>query len=250
MLIKWVLLKMNEDTVIAGNEITRKIEPKNADNTGVVAKDKKDKDAEKSMRFSFRITRIKDTDSHKETLKIECLDNGTPNGEIETNLLNLEKDIYKFKEYGVALSRSAFIDLVQMIENEYFNLHQDDKKSENKSKDFVDDDIKDFVMMVKEYCLLGNYLSENEKKEKLYNIPVAEFNALIMDSYYSVYDLTKIKEKLKEKIVIRCVKNRNDNLIRINDKPTRVITFDKAKIDEYMAKKNENNSGQNKETNE
>ena len=54
--------------------------------------------------LSFALTRYKDPTTYEEFLKVQSLYNGEDNGNIQTSLENLNRDLEKLKKYGVAFS--------------------------------------------------------------------------------------------------------------------------------------------------
>lgn len=212
---------------------------------GIIFVSDKSTEADKEKDFTFKLTRYKYFPSKKESMKIECKYKNEENGHIETSIQGLEKDLLKFMEYGVVFSRSIYADIRQKIENCYLLLEYNEMDDSNDEKIKLDELVKKQVLE-----MIGAYLSCDEPVNGLYHIPVEEFKSLLSESEFYKYDIKDIKAWLMStnEPYIKCVEGRTDNLIRINKKPTRAISFYLKPMESIIKKyKSDNNDESDKE---
>lgn len=171
--------------------------------------------------FVFRLTRYKDAETHEESLKIESLLNGQPNGFIVTTIYSLDSDIKELMKFGVVLSALQFRELRIVIEKNYLSLAVTPIEFESDTR------LKDFLALAKEFV-------EGDKKlitEDFCYIRVNDFNGLAEDSGYSSYEIRALRSALASQKYIRTMGNRNAIIVRLHDKPERVIAFYREKLE-------------------
>jgi len=203
---------------------------------GILSISNESKEADSEKAFSFKLTRYKDSTSHEESLKITCYyDDGVNgsqnNGNINTHIYDLDKDLKGLMKYGVAFSGVLFSDLQQQIQKVYLQLTVQPPEKDPNAPKMVDDSVMQEIL-----SMIGECIKAFDFDDKFYNIPVEQFNQLIEDSEYRVYSLKEIKIWLADqsKGYTKCGKGRLTNIVRIKDKPTRVISFYADKIEKYI----------------
>lgn len=164
--------------------------------------------------FSFQLTRYKDTVTHEETLVIKSFLGDKENGEVMSSIDKLDKDIVKLKQYGVALSPIQMADLKREIENHYLDIAITTKAFP----------IDEAVEIIKEY------IGGQEKPD--FHVPVTIFNELFEeDELFEQYTITQIRRHLVfEGYIEKGKDGRTSKLVRIGDKPVRVVQLNKKKF--------------------
>jgi hypothetical protein len=190
-----------------------------------------------TLKYFFKLTRYKNDDDHRESLKIEIFFDNDPYGEIYTYIYKLDQDIKRLMEYGVVFDDLIFLELVQTIKDVYIEL-------EPKKVEVADEDIRLSTLLES----VGEYIGcDNEKDDQnFYYVPVSDFNDIAGDCGYNSFELIELKKRLGKKYIYS-VSGRLAVLARIKGKPTRVIAFKKEEIEDYIPKKVEraDNKGNN-----
>ena len=126
----------------------------------------------------------------------------------------------------MAFSGIVFASLQNEIEKVYLPMNVVDPLVDPNAPKLVDNTVMQSVL-----SMIGDVIGEFDLKDGYYHIPVDVFNQLIQESDYTDYDLGSIKEWLANPAngYIKCGVGRLTNLVRIKDKPTRVISFKKKK---------------------
>ena len=171
--------------------------------------------AETEQRFTFQLTRYKDSNTYEESLKIDCFLDGQDNGSIITDIFNLENDPKEFKRYGVVLSAIDFRDIRKVVEDNYLKLEHTPVSLENDSR------LKDLLEMVKEYVQQSDYLVQ----DSLAYILVNDFNEIAADCGYFKYEMRTLRSKLADNEYIHKQGTRYAGIKRLRGKPERVIIF-------------------------
>ncbi|MGH4117922.1 hypothetical protein [Clostridium sp.] len=188
--------------------------------------------------FSFKLTRYKNK-KYEESLRIECFYNDGKNGVVDTFIYRLDKDLKDFMKYGVAFSELVYKDFQKEIEKAYMYLEATDPVEDENAPKMVDDKIMEGTEGI--LSMIGSVITEFHTKDEYYHIPVEEFNMLINESDFKIYDLVKIKEWLSKKKFLKCVKGRTTNIVRLKptEKPIRVISINVSEIEKYIPNKSE-----------
>lgn len=177
-------------------------------------------------KFSFNVTRLKDTYSYEEVLKIEAYYDSKEYGSRISKISKLETEITALSDIGINLSRLEFIELSTIIKRNYYQLEPQIREAiENNISDIV---VKGVVDFFKEYITE----KEIEPKDGYYNIPIEDFKREFNDSVFKRYNISDIKEALKIRDYIKCNARRNDFAIKENGVNKRYICFDIKKIEE------------------
>ena len=176
--------------------------------------------AETEQRFSFKLTRYKDSNTYEESLKIDCFLDGADNGSITTDICSLENDLKEFRRYGVALSTIDFRDIRKVIEDNYLQLDCTAISLESDSR------FSDLLEIVKEYVQQADYLVT----ESFAYVRVSDFNGIAEDCGYYPYETRTLRLKLADMGYLRKQGNRFAGLVRLRDKPERVISFYRDKL--------------------
>lgn len=164
--------------------------------------------------FSFQLTRYKETVTHEETLEIKSLLSGADNGEVMSSIDKLDKDIIKLKQYGVALSPIQMADLKREIESHYLDLPITSKA----------------FPLAEAVEIIQEYVGGQEKPD--FNVPVTIFNELFEeDELFEQYTIAQIRRHLVfEGYIEKGKDGRTSKLVRIGDKPVRVVQLNKKKF--------------------
>ena len=186
-------------------------------------------EADNEKAFSFKLTRYKNKETFQESLRIESFYNGAENGYIDTFIYSLDNDLKQLKKYGVAFSVHVYSDLKQEIENVYLSLSPIEPAYDENAPKTVDK-----IVMKAILEMIGEVINVFELNDGYYHIPVEQFNLLIEESEFNEYDITSIKKWLSINDFIKCGIGRFTNLIRVNGKPTRVISFYADKMKDYQ----------------
>lgn len=176
--------------------------------------------ADKEKKFAFQLTRFKDNATHEESLKIDCFLDGADNGSITTDICSLENDLKEFRRYGVALSTIDFRDIRKVIEDNYLQLDCTAISLESDSR------FSDLLEIVKEYVQQADYLIT----ESFAYVRVSDFNGIAEDCGYYPYETRTLRLKLADMGYLRKQGNRFAGLVRLRDKPERVISFYRDKL--------------------
>lgn len=153
---------------------------------------------------SFKIQRLKDLYSRKESVAVVILDNGVEDGKIMSATGKIGEDIYKLEEYGIYLTAPYLDELAKIIRDIYFDITV-------KEQEFIDNDVP--LKAVEAFLQLCNQqIKENEMDEDkgYYNIPVATFKEWYENSNFKRFTLTSIKEALIIHQYAKANKGRND----------------------------------------
>lgn len=201
------------------------------------------KEAENEKAFSFKLTRYKNKETYQESLRIESFYNGAENGYIDTFIYSLDNDLKQLKKYGVAFSGIVYTGLKQEIENVYLSLSPIEPAYDENAPKTVDK-----IVMKAILEMIGEVVNVFGLDEGYYHIPVEQFNLLIDESEFKEYNITSIKEWLSKNNFIKCGIGRFTNLVRLNQKPTRVISFYADKIKDYP--KDDNTATESRQMNE
>ena len=201
---------------------------------GIIFVSDKSKDADIEKAFSFKLTRYKNNSTYEESLRVESFYNGIQNGYVDTFIYSLDKDLKKLMRFGVAFSGIVYADLQKEIENIYLSLKIFASEDENGPK-MVDKEVMEHILQ-----MIGEFIKEFDIKDKYYHIPVEQFNLLIEESDFSKYDIISIKKWLAENKYIKCGIGRLTNLVRVKEKPIRVISFNASEMDRFIPKSHEN----------
>lgn len=146
---------------------------------------------EQYLDFGFFLKRMKDAETYEETLDIQCLYDGNDNGTITTSLDGLDKDLPRFRKYGVAFTSLVFGDLKRAIEKYYLQLDIDEAPQVNPISGTVMGLLLDAVR-----DLINDY--RYPPKDGRYNIPVEEFNTLFEEGDLSRYEAPQVRQKLAD----------------------------------------------------
>ena len=176
--------------------------------------------AEKESQFTFKLERYKDSDTHEESIKITNYENGKENGFIVTSIVDLESDIKQFRKFGVVIEPTYFRDLCKRIEAVYLDIAVKKVSLDN------DPRTDDLIAQVTEYVAVDKDLVTDD----LCYVPVNMFNDLASDCGYSSYEMKTLRKQLATKKMIHVVGERYAILVRVKDKPERVIAFKREKL--------------------
>lgn len=138
-----------------GEKKTKRIRWEYDEAEQTISVDKDSVNAINESRFKFMLTRYKDTDTHEENLKIDCIYDEKPNGYIITNISNLETDLQGLKKYGVALSGIAYWGLQSKIESVYLDLIEIAPPEDPNAPKMVND-----AIMGKILLMIGDSISD------------------------------------------------------------------------------------------
>lgn len=173
------------------------------------------------IKFSFELTRYKNTKTHRERLIIKCLLDGKGNGEAETTIDNLDKAFNELMQYGVVFSNdSERIKLKKKIVQIYLLIGIREEEDDESTK------FEDFLTAAGEYI----QLSEKDNTDDLCYIPVSLFDEIAGDCGYKSYELKELRKKLKDEGFLHTSSDRIAILVRYQNKPTRVIAFKREKM--------------------
>lgn len=187
-------------------------------------------------KYIFFITRLKDKDTSLENLLIECYfntrdDEWEKNGEVNTNIFGLERELHQFINYGVVFDDLVFERLYSAIRGAYhsFDINYVEEKQTSEK-------LETMLLLVGEYIgCIDQAEREDQKKKGVYYIPVAEFDKWAIDCGYIEYEFRALREKLKHEEYIRVKSTgRLTALARIDKKVTRVLVFDAKKIEQVV----------------
>lgn len=183
--------------------------------------------------FKFILKRHKNS-KLEEWIKIKNYYKEHENGEIETNISDVDNDIRKFERYGVALDGFAYASLALCIREHYLELEINQDNGNNTV--LTEDVLENIVQMICE--IIEDCYDCTEDGKDTYDIPIEEFSSIIQDSDYNIYKLSDIRELLREKKYIKCGQGRTSRQVRLNKgkNPVRVISFFKEKIDHLIPK--------------
>lgn len=191
-------------------------------------------DKAKEKLFPFQLVRYKDSDTHEESLKIISIVDGTENGSIVTNILDLEKDIKQLMRFGVVLNQIEFREICRRIEENYVSLNKTPVTLGNDSR------LGDLIEEVKKYVRSSaDYITEDDCY-----VPVNDFNGMASDGGYSGYEMKTLRKTLASGGYIRTTPGRYATLARIRNKPERVIAFDRKKLEVEVPEKKKDKQGE------
>lgn len=178
--------------------------------------------------FKFHLTRLKDPDTKREVLRIKAWENEEEITKIETSLGNLYDALLSLRDYGIVFSDdNGRMKLKRKIEQSYTSITKETMNVfENKEKSKFDN----FMDTMVEYV---DALKEPYNEKGFCNIRVAEFDQIALDCNYKEYEIQGLRKQLKEN---KCIYTKGDRyaiLVRLNEKPTRVISFYKDAIEKY-----------------
>lgn len=166
--------------------------------------------------FLIKPTRLQ-LRNHKERLKVDLFidmehyDNKEDCGNVICNIMDIEKDLIKLREFGTGFLHKEILEIRHEIEKNYRKIETVDDDS-IKVLD-LDKDIQNILEMFCEYIVENDIVPDNIKGDNLYNIPVADFKEHLKDSDYRDYDYTEVKEKLRDLNYTKCNKGRSDNTV-------------------------------------
>lgn len=206
----------------------------------VIIDEEESTEVEQEKKFKFILKRYKNN-KHEEWLKIKNYYNGHENGQIETSISNIDKDIRNFERYGVAFDGFSYASLALFIRHNYLELEINE---ENENDVILTSQVFNNIVQMLSEAIGEYYDSTEESSVELYDIPIDEFNNIIEDSEYNRYKLSDIRNKLKEEKYIKCGQGRTSRLARINKgkNPVRVISFFKEKLKKSILDTNDKNN--------
>lgn len=169
----------------------------------------KDTEYELSKQYKFTVTRYKNSYTNEEFLKIYVTHNSEKCAEITTNLVDLSRDIFNLRKYGVVLLRKSFNEICREIEKNYLTL----------VPNIIQQDLTKTTCDIYKYYAFEIKQSNIELVNGLYNIPVTEFKKYI-NEYYGQYKYADIRKKLSELTVSDITANEglngfNDNIKKV-----------------------------------
>lgn len=174
--------------------------------------------------FSFEVIRLKDIYSYEEVLKINAFYDGKEYGSRISKVSKLDTEIVSLGDIGINLSRVEYIELSNLIKNNYYNLEPQEREAiENNISDRTVEAVVGFYR---------DYIQEKqiEQRDGFYNIPVEDFKREFNDSSFKRYNMSDIKEALKIRGYIKCNAGRNDLAIKVDGVNHRYISFDAQKL--------------------
>lgn len=183
--------------------------------------------------ISFEVKRYYQDDS-TEFLVIKGSDNRTPDennrGEIKTSITKIQQEIEQFKEHGIVMPHVDYMDIAQLIENEYMKLDRVESKNVQTSTDKIVEMIADYI---KE--------SEMAPYKGLYCIPVDEFRDFIEDnSAIQGWSYKYLRKELWNNGFTKCNTGRTDYTVCIDKKSNKRIKSIAFKV-ESLQKDSTNN---------
>lgn len=141
-------------------------------------------------------------DKDKELCKLVC------------NLVEIEKDLLKLREYGTGFMRKDIIDIRHIIDKNYRDIAREEVNELKPDEDRtlfrgldLDADINDILAIIKKYVLAHeeNKELENDKypfkffNDKHYDVPTTACQEVLADTFYRVYSFRDIKIMLAQK---------------------------------------------------
>lgn len=205
--------------------------------------------------YEFKATRLKDSESKKESLKlIVCRKNSleeesTEKVTVVISMRNLETGLADLCDYGVIFSdANRRLKLKRKIESVYQEIPIEiDKEFGQEEKERF----KNFLVQVNERLILNEKVEEIEKKEGkvkeekeikkireikeiiragLFHMPLNIFDELAISCGYKEFELPSLKKRLKTEKVIKTDTGRCTKLVHYINKPVRTIAFDIEKV--------------------
>lgn len=174
--------------------------------------------------FSFEVIRLKDIYSYEEVIKINAFYDGKEYGSRISKVSKLDTEIISLADIGINLSRVEYIELSNLIKNNYYNLEPQEREAiENNISDRTVEAVVGFYR---------DYIQEKqiEQRDGFYNISVEDFKREFNDSSFKRYNISDIKEALKIRGYIKCNAGRNDLAIKVDGVNRRFISFDAQKL--------------------
>lgn len=174
--------------------------------------------------FSFEVIRLKDIYSYEEVIKINAFYDGKEYGSRISKVSKLDTEIISLADIGINLSRMEYIELSNLIKNNYYNLEPQEREAiENNISDRTVEAVVGFYR---------DYIQEKqiEQRDGFYNISVEDFKREFNDSSFKRYNISDIKEALKIRGYIKCNAGRNDLAIKVDGVNRRFISFDAQKL--------------------
>ena len=174
--------------------------------------------------FSFEVIRLKDVYSYEEVLKINAFYGGKEYGSRISKVSKLDTEIVSLGDIGINLSRVEYIELSNLIKNNYYNLEPQEREA-------IENNISDRTVEAV-VAFYRDYIQEKqiEQRDGFYNIPVEDFKREFNDSSFKRYNMSDIKEALKIRGYIKCNAGRNDLAIKVDGVNRRFISFDAQKL--------------------
>ncbi len=174
--------------------------------------------------FIFEVTRHKDKDTKQERLVVVAYYDKEESGRIVTTSSKLSSDLPKLSDFGINMKISAFHDLAQQINENFYDLRL--KKEDGIVTGIAEEQLKSIVRFYKEYIVDKGIKNDGG----FYNIDVNEFKKEYNESTFR-FDITEVKVALRMGGYTRCNRNRNDYTIKVaTGKSKKHISFIASKI--------------------
>jgi len=183
-------------------------------------------------KFRFTVSRYKDTGTKKEYIKIVAEVDKELSGEIDTDLIEMANDMPTLRAYGVVLDRAKYVELGQLIAQNYYSFKKVDTQKIN--------NIDDIFALFCQYIADNNTAPVKIKNEELYNVELSTFNKELSDSQYRQYNTTDVKEALFNKGYTTVNKGKFDYVVTVEEngekKKKKMVSFKKKPVDDMIAK--------------
>ena len=179
--------------------------------------------------YKFFISRIKDEETKEEHLRMRAFCDNEENGTVEIDNDKIDTGLLSLRRYGIFFSDdNTRLKLKHMIESRYLDIPINIQKNEISKR------IKECLEAVGEYIIAS---SKEENKNGLYYMPVGDFDVIALDCGYADYDMKGIRKYLKENDLIQTTGARYTKVVRIHNKPTRVMAFKIKELQEKIGEK-------------